>query len=239
MIGPGRARRGLAGVHCGIDVGSLRTPSYVAWLRQGEFRLDMYLAGERAPLPPPPPGWRTADCVALDAPQGLAIPGERQRHCDRAAGTPTNRLPTSRAGMAEARLYAGLVEAGVNIFWWVHERHLGHVAGFSEVRSGPPTVCETYPRFVLRRLGVDRARIPSKRQAPLDYVDMAWGLLRDLGYRCPSVDRPTVDHVDAMLCAVAAAAWWNASDPLRCAVGSPPIADVVGRVIYEGYIVAP
>ncbi len=239
MTGSDAPRRGLAGTHCGIDVGSLRTPSYVAWLREGEFRLDMYLASERAPLPPPPPGWPAADCVALDAPQGLPLPGEHQRHCDREAATPTRRLPGSRAAMAKARLYAGLVEAGVNVFWWVHERGLGHIAGFSEVRGWPPTVCETYPRFVLRRLGLAVRDIPSKRQAPLDYVEAAWGLVRGLGYRCPSVTRPTVDQVDAMLCALAAAAWWNVSDPRRCTVGAPPIADVVERVIYEGYIVAP
>ncbi|HVB09124.1 MAG TPA: DUF429 domain-containing protein [Bacillota bacterium] len=237
MIVPDGPRRGLAGFLCGIDVGSLRTPSYVAWLREGEFTLDMYVPSERRPLPAPPAGWPAVDCVALDAPQGLPTPGEKNRHCDRAAGTPTNSLPGSRPEMAERRLYAGLVEAGVSIFWWVHTRGLGRIAGFSEVRDPPPVVCETYPRFVLRRLGL--TEIPSKRKTPVAYVDAAWGLLRDLGYRCPSVVRPCDHQVDAMLCAVAAEAWHNASDPYQRTVGVPPIADVVERLIYEGYIVAP
>jgi hypothetical protein len=236
---PPAPRRGSAGVHCGIDVGSLRTPSYVAWLRAGEFTLDMYLPDQGRPLPPPPLGWPPPDCVALDAPQGLPTPGERRRQADRDAGTPTNRLPASRAEMADRRLYAGLVEAGVNIFWWVYAGGLGRIAGFSEVRGRPPTVCESYPRFVLQRLGLTKRAIPSKRRAPLAYVDAVWTLLRQRGYRCPGVMRPSDHQVDAMLCAVAAEAWWSDSDPRRRAVGAPPIADVAERVIYEGYIVAP
>ena len=45
---------------CGIDLGSFRSLSYVAWLEDEQFVLDEYLASREHPLPPAPGGWPPA-----------------------------------------------------------------------------------------------------------------------------------------------------------------------------------
>jgi len=224
---------------CGIDVGSLRTPAYVAWLRKGEFLLDLYLPSPERPLPQTPAGWAAPEWVALDAPQGLPTPGQITRACDREARTPTRRLPTDRRGMAEARLYKGLVQAGVGLFWAMYDQGLVRIAGIPGGADRLTTVCETYPRYVLRRLWADLKPIPSKRKAPVDYVEAVWIRIRDAGYTCPSVARPTVDQVDAMLCAMAAEAALEAGSLPAGTVGEPPDADYRNEVLREGFIISP
>jgi|GEM_PF-1293945 len=239
---PVRPRRGPfpPSAVCGIDVGSLRTPAYVAWLRQGEFVLDLHLPSAESPLPIPPPGWPAPEWVGLDAPQGLPAPGQTARACDREAGTPTRRLPADRRELAASILYKGLVQAGVEVFWALYEQGLVRIAGLPA--GGPDrltTVCETYPRHVLRRLWPDLRPIPSKRRVPVDYVEAVWARLRDAGYTCPSVVRPTVDQVDAMLCALAAEAGAREGGLPAGTVGEPPAPDYRAEVLREGLIVAP
>lgn len=226
---------GLSAV-CGIDLGSLHTPAYVAWLRRGVFHLDMYLPSLDRPLPPAPRGYGSPAYIAIDAPQGLPRRGSGRRLADAAAGTPTNIMPPDREALGRWRLYRGLIEAGIELFWAVYERRLGVIPGLpSEISQ--PVVLETYPRHVIRKLW-PRLRIPAKRRQPLAYIDALWPLIRALGYRCPGLVRPTVDQVDAMLCALAAQACLDAGGWADLAVGAPPIVDTQARVLREGFIVA-
>ena len=51
------------------------------------------------------------------------------------------------------------------------------------------------------------------------------------------MNRP--DHIDAMLCALAAEACLHADGLPEGTVGEPPVADEGERVLREGFIVAP
>lgn len=222
---------------CGVDVGSLSTPSYVAWLQEGQFVLDLYVPSVETPLPRPPRGQSLPRCIALDAPQGLPRPGRARRAADELANTPTRTLPNDRRDLERRRLYAGLVRAGVALFWSAHRRGAAAVVGLA-TPDHRPALCETYPRYIARRLWPDLTP-PSKRRDPLAYVETLWGRLQGLGYACPSVARPCVDHVDAMLCAVAAEAYAAAGGLPAGSVGEPPFVDEAEHVIREGYIVSP
>jgi hypothetical protein len=223
---------------CGVDVGSLRTLSYVAWLKDRQFVLDLYIPSVEDPLPQPPEGWSQPAYIAFDAPQGLATPGCKRRKADKGAKTPTSTLPADRKELAGWKLYKGLIEAGVTIFWAVYVQELASVMGLEPVAGCPITVLETYPRYVITRLwpGLE---IPSKRKKPLKYVDTVWDRLQEFGYSCTSVLRPAVDHVDAMLCAIAAEACLMADGLPEGTVGSNPTLDTDARVLREGYIVSP
>jgi predicted nuclease with RNAse H fold len=227
-----------AGPVCGIDLGSLRTPAYVAWLLGPAVVLDMYQPTREAPLPVPPPGWPPPRCLAVDAPQGLPSRGRAARACDLAAGAPTRRLPRDRAELASWRAFGPLVLAGVELFWAVYRGGLGQVPGLAAAAGGP-VVAETYPRYVLRRLWPQLGTVPSKVRAPLAYVDLVWPLLRAAGFRCPGVARPCVDHVDAMLCALAALAVARHGGLPPGTVGQPPAPDPEESLLREGYIVGP
>lgn len=220
---------------CGIDAGSLRTLSYVAWLHDGFFDLDVYTPTAVRPLPGTPRGHDEATHYAIDAPQGLPALDRKMREADLAANAPAKVLPHRRDQFATWRLYRGLIECGVEMFWAMHERGFAHIEGLGEDVNRTPTAMETYPRLVIRRLW-PRFDIPSKRVSPFAYVDTLWGLLRERGYDCRAVVRPTVDQVDAMLCAIAAEA---ASRGEHDSLGLPPVADTRERVMREGYIVVP
>lgn len=222
---------------CGVDVGSLRTLSYVAWLDQKRFVLDLYVPSIVSPLPQSPDGQSPPAYIGFDVPQGLPAIGRTRRVADEDANTPTRKLPNNRAEMGHAMLYKGLVEAGVEMFWAIHSRRLATILGLPPIGENATTVFETYPRYIIRRLW-PAVRIPSKRAAPLEYVDTIWGLLRAAGYTCEGVTRPAVDHLDAMLCALAAEAMLAGGTP-RGTTGRAPVADDEERVIREGYIVAP
>jgi hypothetical protein len=222
----------------GIDIGTFSTPSYVAWLVDREFVLDLYQPTREVPLPPAPPSLPPAEWIAMDAPQGLPAAGAQRRTADRDANTPTRRLPSSREELGRWKAFGGLIVAGVEIFWGVYELGLGRVAGLpADGRSGP-WVLETYPRYEIRRLWPD-LRIPSKHQAPVAYVEAVWGRLQASGYHCHGVARPTVDQVDAMLCAVTAEACAASGDLPGGTVGTPPRIDLEERVLREGFIVSP
>jgi len=220
---------------CGIDLGSFRTPSYVAWMEDGEIVLDSYVASVEEPLPPPPGGFPAA-FTAIDGPQGLPVPGQRTRRCDREAGVPTKSLPANRAELAVWPLYHPFLTAGVELFWSAYEQERASVLGLVLI---PDTgvVCETYPRYVARRLWPD-LKLPSKRRDPSSYLDVIWSRLREAGYTCAGdISRP--DHVDAILCALAAEACLLADGLPGGTVGDPPTADPAERVLREGFLVAP
>ena len=171
--------------------------------------------------------------IALDAPQGLPGVGRTRRAADAQARTPTSALPADRTALATWKAYRAFIEAGIEIFWAVHKSG-GSVDGLGAGTG--PLFCETYPRYVLRRLWPE-LEIPSKRKAPLAYVDAVWSRLKAAGFSCDSTLRPCLDHVDAMLCALAAER--SVDDLPPGTVGDPPVVDADERVIREGYIVAP
>ena len=225
------------GAVSGVDAGSLSTPSYVAWLWKRHFLLDIYIPSVRNPLPQPPADWPAPVYIAFDIPQGLPTPGRPRRKSDEQANTPTRKMPTSRKELGQWRLYRGFIEAGVEIFWAIYAGRLGSIAGLSPA-AGLPNVVETYPRYVIARLWPE-LRLPSKSHAPLEYIDAVWTRIRQAGYSCASVIRPTVDQVDAMVCALAAEACMQDGGLPQGIVGCPPIVDPVDRVLREGYIVSP
>lgn len=100
-------------------------------------------------------------------------------------------------------------------------------------------VAETYPRYVVRRLWPELGRLPSKRAAPAEYVELIYSRLREDGYECVSVVRPTVDQVDAMVCALAAESCRDAAGLPEGSVGERPALDRGERVLREGFIVSP
>jgi hypothetical protein len=127
------------------------------------------------------------------------------------------------------RAYGPFVDAGITIFWEAQRNGLAAIPGLT---GSGPTLLETYPRFVIRRLWPDLRPIPSKRKAPRAYVAELWARLQALGLRGPEPERH--DHIDALLCALAGKSW--ALDE-AVEVGEPPRADI--DVLREGFIVAP
>ena len=200
--------------------------------------LDIYVPSSSRPLPQPPDDWEQPTLVAIDAPQGLPALGMARRAADAGANTPTRKLPADRQELANWKLYKGLIEAGIVIFWSIHELRLGSIFGLNATTGRRSTVFETYPRYVAKRLWPNLT-IPSKRNAAYEYVDVIWRLLRERGYRCTSVRRPSVDHVDAMLCALAAEGWDGADGRPKGTVGMNPTVDLAARVLREGFIVSP
>lgn len=221
---------------CGVDVGSLRTLSYVAWLDQQRFVLDLYIPSIKQPLPEPPSGYDQPIYIGFDVPQGLPAIESACRVADKLANTPTRRLPQSREQLQTWVLYKGLVEAGVEIFWTTYERGLAAIVGLEPSTNAPTTIFETYPRYLIKSLWPGMA-IPSKKTAPLEYVNLIWNAIQERGYTCAGVRRPGVDHVDAMLCALAAEAHLKRGGNLDRALGHPPVLDHAARVVREGYIV--
>jgi len=217
---------------CGVDVGSLRTPAYVAWLRDQEFILDLYIPSGENPLPPFPAWVEGRLYFAFDAPQGLPADGRNVRKADQDAKTPTQALPRNRTELHTWKLYRGLIEAGMEIFWSIYEKRLANIFGLDQ--SEQNWAAEAYPRYTLRQWWPD-LRIPSKKNEPSAYVDAVWSRLQKEGYRCPSLLRPTVDQVDAMLCALAALSITFCAK--REFAGSAPLVDEKERVLREGWIV--
>lgn len=146
-------------------------------------------------------------------------------------------LPANRAELSDWRLYKGFVAAGVDTYWSIYAKGVGIIAGVDGDRGDTPLVVETYPRYVLKRLWPD-LKVPSKRRAPEEYTAAVWERLKARGFRSdPEPARP--DHVDAMLCALAARACLETDDLPPGTVGAPPYIDEEERMIREGYIVAP
>lgn len=220
---------------CGIDAGSFKTLSYVAWLKDFSFLLDLYSPILSKPLPEPPPMVQMVQCYAVDAPQGLPEIGRKRRRCDELAQTPTKVLPRSLEDLEHWKLYKGLIELGIKTFWFIHNSKDMRIFSL----DGPldlPIVAETYPRKVAEVMGLQR--LPSKRKEPVRYVDYLWHFLQLLGYRCESIVRPSVDQIDAMLCAIAAQALVTSGDACE-ALGDQPYVDEKDCVLREGFIVVP
>jgi hypothetical protein len=145
-------------------------------------------------------------------------------------------LPRTRAEFAGWKLYRHFIETGIEIFWSIHEQERASILGLVPVPGAETIVFETYPRYVLLQLW--GLRPPSKRKQPAAYVDFVWSRLREAGYTCDdAVTRP--DHVDAMLCALAAEACLRDDELPAGTVGLPPVVDLAERVLREGFIVAP
>jgi predicted nuclease with RNAse H fold len=221
---------------CGIDAGSFNTVNHVAWLQGKDFYLDLYKPSETAPLPVPPSIVKTpVNVYAVDAPQGLPNTGRRRRLCDQEANTPTRVLPNNRAELENWILYRGLIELGVKTFWWAYQSGEYGIFGLSE-KLTMPIVAETYPRKTIEALEIKLRDIPSKRKAPFAYVKVVWDRLKEAGYRCNSVIHPTVDQVDAMLCAIAGQFLLSGS---FIKLGKKPMVDEIDHVIREGFIIIP
>ena len=185
-----------------------------------------------------PRGVETPKFIAFDAPQGLPRAGVPRRLADEQANTPTRKLPSDRSELADWRIYRGLIEAGIDIFWSTYENGLANIWGLDPTGVHVTTILEAYPRYVIRRLWPE-LKIPSKRKAPLDYVNAIWRRIRERGYSCPGLERPAVDHVDAMLCAFVAEACLGGQGAPAGTVGCEPRPDEEYRVLREGWIVSP
>ena len=130
----------------------------------------------------------------------------------------------------------GLIEVGISVFWWVYKGQLATIAGLPPVLGRATTIVEAYPRYVIRRLWPS-LRIPSKKNEPLQYIDTLYSRIQKLGYVCRSVIRPSVDQVDAMLCALAAHAYQKNNGLPDGTVGEAPVPDEPSQVLREGFIV--
>ena len=222
---------------CGVDTGSLKSLSYVAWLQEKEFTFDIYIPSHDEPLPSVPVGFPEASAFAFDCPQGLSPGKNARRNADQGANTPTRRLPNNWDELNDWKPYGQLIKCGATIFWEVYERGLGSIPGLGTDRTHIK-VFETYPNYVLRRLW-PTVEIPSKRRDPLGYVNSFWPKLIVLGYRSDSVNRPTVDQLDAAICALVAERMIASRNHLDGTVGTTPTVDQTVRVLREGYIVSP
>jgi len=198
----------------------------------------MYVPTAEAPLPVMSVMPATVSCIAFDAPQGLPRPGEQVRQADVFANTPTRRLPNNRDQLKEWKAYRGLIEAGISIFWWAHTGRFATVAGLTSESGDGPIVVETYPRYVIKRLWPDLS-IPSKKNDALQYVDAVYSRIQKLGLVCRSVVRPSVDQVDAMICALAAREFVESTKMPAGSVGEPPVADSDAGLLREGFIISP
>ncbi len=219
----------------GIDAGGFNTPSWLAFLQGDQFTLSMaYLRRRSLALP-----WLQSNevaAIAVDAPQGLPNPSRsaKVRACDRAAGTPTKRLPITRMEMERGAYddgkkvaYQSVIHLGVDLFWY-------NRSNLYKGGSAKNKILEIYPRAILQAL-VGKS-IPSKRRQPVEYGQLVVEVMRELGLCCPGVIIPSDDQADAMLCAYTA----------RCALegrievpGEAPHSDKEETVIREGYIVLP
>jgi predicted nuclease with RNAse H fold len=227
-----KGERYMASV-CGIDAGSLKTLSYVAWLSDKRIIFDLYVPTVDHPLPSIPVEIRDVVGYAIDAPQSLPARGQVCRKCDKEARTPTRRLPCTLLELERTVLYRAFVECGVRLFAALSQSREYMMVGL-ELQSRLPKVMETYPRAVALQLGF--GPLPSKRQKPFEYVERVWAGLRGLGYHCNDVVRPTVDQIDAVLCAVAAQSECEDRSEL---LGEAPIWDKAESVLREGFIVLP
>jgi predicted nuclease with RNAse H fold len=222
--------------YIGIDAGSFSTPSWAAVLDGDSAVLDaiQFSFQDRSPL-----GTFLDDpnvlAVAIDAPQGLPEGLKPRRICDKAADTPTRRLPATRAEMVAGCCTDGTKLPYQTVLCLGVELFLGHcdqVLGIPDCDT--PRLVETYPRAIYRCLTGNAP--PSKRQTPLQYMTAVYSILGEQGIRCPGVQTPSTDQADALLCALVARMF--AEDKALC-VGKAPWVDHRENVLREGFIVLP
>ena len=223
---------------CGVDLGSLKTPSYVAWLEGKEFHFDLYLPGKEKPFPPLPSGISIPTHIAFDGPQSLPAIGNKRRDCDKLANTPTRILPSNRNELKSWKMYKQLIECGVEVFWNIYEKDLASIAGLNEKKDSKLIVMETYPRYVIKRLWPEE-NIPPKSKAPIDYVIKFSHLIREKNYKFDESKITTHDYIDAMLCALAAEDYLKTNRNSAGKVGSLPLVDNKERILREGFIYSP
>lgn len=188
----------------------------------------------------PEPSRRRGTSLGCEAGSSFSasIGWTRRRRADAEANTPTRVLPANRAELATRRLYPGLIRAGVETFWRIYEHGLGDIAGLAPRSGSRPFVVETYPRYVIRRLWPE-LKIPSKTKAPTEFVAVLNQRLRKKGYMWREDVPLRPDHVDAMLCAIAAEAHLGDDGLPKGTVGVEPTANETERMLREGLIVSP
>lgn len=224
----------------GVDSGTSKTLSTVAWLDVGrkDFMLDVYIPSTSAPLPAFPQGAKV-EYIGFDCPQGLPTKGNLRRECDVLANTPTRHIAQTRDSISAMGSYSQLVELGVDLFWNAFSLNAAAIYGLNQPQD-QTVIFEGYPRFSvinLFQITSPLKTIPSKSKNPLAYIDFVWTGIQQLGYRCHSVIRPTVDQADAMICVITAEHAFKGT--ARHIVGSMPIVDSDDRVIREGFIISP
>lgn len=173
---------------CGIDSGSAKTFSYVAWLdtETKGFVLDTYLPDLDGGKVLPTFSRGTPTYIGIDCPQGLPAQnaGRLCRMSDQAAKTPTKRMAFTRDELESGNLYGReLVRLGIDLFWTLYSTKQAAIYGLAngEVDSTHKLLSvafETYPRFALERLfGLKPSikNIPSKRKDPVHYMEKIWG----------------------------------------------------------------
>jgi NAD(P) transhydrogenase len=168
--------------------------------------------------------------LALDGPQGLALPGRRMRAAEGALRTP------GRTGSTMPRRgpYAGFLRGSVELFAALRRSGLGILG---EVPDAEAVLLEVYPADLWARLAKGR-RLPPKRT--LAGLRVRWELLRSEGVELES-QRPlgpmdlTHDQLDAAAAAFAAYLW--AMGRARLA-GEPPAWDGAAGCIREGFVVS-
>jgi predicted nuclease with RNAse H fold len=231
-------------VVCGIDLGSPTGLSYVAFLKDTQFYFTAYVPTPQQPLPPVPSAWPEPQCTLVDGPQSLPAKGRTRRAADEAANTPTRVLPPDRKALEETKIYRGLIQNGIDIFWWAYESGRYTIPGL-EKRG--PILGETYPSFVLKQQfpGLykkvkERLKEEKKKKAnSLSYSQVIWEALLANGFTCPGVLLPTADQVDAALAAFTALIYLNNGQPAHMHYGEAPTVDKKAHVLREGFLVAP
>jgi len=223
---------------CGIDLGSFKTKSHVAWLEDRQFYFDVYIPSKEKPLPTIPYNISLSTHFAIDGPQSLPAIENKRRECDRLANTPTSILPKNRQELSTWKIYKPLIECGIEVFWSAHKNGIASIGGFEESNSELPIIIETYPRYIIKRLW-GKHTIPSKRKAPIEYVNNYMSLIKSLGYSLDESKILAPDYIDAMLCAIAAEDYLHSDANCLGKVGTPLSIDEEHQIFREGYIYSP
>jgi len=223
---------------CGVDLGSFKTPSYVAWLEGKEFHFDLYLPSKEKPFPPLPSGLSIPTHIAFDGPQSLPAIGNKRRECDKLANTPTRVLPSNRKELQSWKMYRQLIECGIEIFWSVYSNNLASIAGLKDVSKSELVIFETYPRYIIKRLWPGES-IPSKSKAKREYIKKFSALIKRKGYSFEENKVTSHDYVDAMLCAIAAEDYFKTNGNSPGKVGKSVMVDNNEKIFREGFIYSP
>ena len=167
------------------------------------------------------------------------------RVADKQANTPTRILPTSLDQLTGENsnkfVYKELIKLGTTLFWNAYIKQMATIYGIHGNRSlvnTSTTLVETYPRFVIKTLfSLKDREIPSKRKQPFLYITKIWSLIKSSGYFCSSVIHPSVDQVDAVLCAIAAERLYQKHTNPDHIVGTPCVPDYNAQILRAGYII--
>lgn len=223
---------------CGVDLGSFKTPSYVAWLEGKQFHFDLYLASKDKPFPPLPRGISIPTHIAFDSPQSLPDIGNKRRECDKGSKTPTSVLPLTREELKDWNLFKWLIECGVEIFWNIYQKKLASIAGLNNDSNSKLIIMETYPRYINKRLWPEES-IPSKSKAKSEYIKFFSALIKQKGYNFEKNKITSHDYVDAMLCAIAAEDYFKTNVNSAGKVGKSLTVDNKEKILREGFIYSP